>query len=130
MEIITLPRLTLRPFRRTDGQELWQLLNQEAVLREWGRAKSLEECIHLSLLWEKAGDIRACCLGDQEVPPGGPAVSLPSSPAGQRGAGAELCLSPRPLGPWLCSGKLPWAAPVWVCKAADEAGRGFLRLFQ
>ena len=31
MGIITLPRLTLRPFRRTDGQELWQLLNQEAV---------------------------------------------------------------------------------------------------
>ena len=86
MEIITLPRLSLRPFRRTDGQGLWQLLNQEAVLREWGRAESLEECIHLSLLWEKAGDIRACCLGDQEVPLVG---QLRLCPLPQRGKGVR-----------------------------------------
>ena len=88
MEIITLPRLTLRPFRRTDGQELWQLLNQEAVLREWGRAESLEECIHLSLLWEKAGDIRACCLGDQEVPPWWASCVFALFPSGAKGCGS------------------------------------------
>lgn len=86
MAIITLPRLTLRPFRRTDGKELWQLLTQEAVAREWGRAESLEECIHLSLLWEKSQDIWACCLGDQEGPLMG---KLRLSPLPERGKGVR-----------------------------------------
>lgn len=68
METITLPRVTLRPFRRTDGEGLWRLLREEPVAREWGAEESLDECIHLSLLWEREEGIWACCLGDEEGP--------------------------------------------------------------
>ncbi len=60
--------------------------NVEAVAREWGRAESLEECIHLSLLWEKSQDIWACCLGDQEGPLMG---KLRLSPLPERGKGVR-----------------------------------------
>ena len=86
MDAIRLSRLTLRPFCRTDGKALHQLLAQEPVAREWGRAESREECIHLCLLWEKDSSFRACCLGPEE----GPLIGLLRlRPLPERGKGVQ-----------------------------------------
>ncbi len=61
-------RLTLRPFRRTDGPALYDMLRRpEAVRYEPYGVQSREECIHLALVRERDPRFWAVCLNDRLV---------------------------------------------------------------
>lgn len=58
-------RLTLRPFRRSDGQALYEMLRRpEAVRYEPYDVQSREECIHLALVRERDERFWAVCQGE------------------------------------------------------------------